>query len=159
MNPRILKKLSKRVAEHAKALGYKVDLDGPCEADYTPKRASRKPSHRARRRNSSGSVFARGMLTAKRTPYFCWSDYGPDGCEGDSAIAWTHIARIVRDEIDSNARDWSCWSIDSGAYPPYRTGKAPKLPRNTWQMLRAIENKARAQKGRPAGRAAIHCLT
>ncbi|HAR06054.1 MAG TPA: hypothetical protein DCR72_10880 [Pseudomonas sp.] len=153
MNPRIMKKLSKRVAVHAKALGYSIDLDGPCEADYTPKGASRKPSHRSRFRHRDGGMRLRGMLTPKLTPWFCWTDYGPDGGEGDGAIAWQHAAQIVRGTLQEAALDWSHPCVEGGEFPPYIEGKAPKLPHNTWQMLRAIEHQALVEKERKAIRA------
>lgn len=113
MNPRIMKKLSKRIAVHAEALGYSIDLDGPCAVELTEKGTSRKLSHRNRWRRD-GSARLGPMLTLQRTPFFCWTDYGPDGGEGDIE------------------------------------GKAPRLPRSTSEVLRAVEHYALVEQERKA---------
>lgn len=143
MNPRILKKLSKRVAVHAKAFGYTIDLDGPTGCDHTPKRASRKPSHRERYRNRHGVKVVGDLMTPKLTPWLCWTDWGPDGGEGDGEIAWTLLKGRVLQQIDSDARDWDVHLSEDGCgWPPYKKGKPPKLPRNTWELLRLIDHLA-----------------
>ncbi|MDH1865682.1 hypothetical protein N5D83_02465 [Pseudomonas chengduensis] len=149
MNPRIMKKLSKRIAVHAEALGYSIDLDGPCAVELTEKGTSRKISHRNRRR-WDGSVRLGPMLTLQRTPFFCWTDYGPDGGEGDGAIAWEHMRHRVRSQIDDLARDWSHPAAERGEWPPYIDGKAPRLPRSTPEVLRAIEHYALVELERKA---------
>lgn len=147
MNPRIMKKLSKRIAVHAEALGYSIDLDGPCAVEMTDKGSSRKISHRVRRMRREG-VTTGPMLTLQRTPFFCWTDYGPDGCEGDGAIAWEHMRHLVRSQLDDLARDWSHPSAERGEWPPYIEGKAPRLPRSTPEVLRAIEHYALVKQER-----------
>lgn len=143
MNPRILKKLCKRVAVHATAFGYSIDLEGPTGCDQTPKRASRKPSHRERYRRHDGTKVVGDLLTPKLTPWLCWTDWGPDGGEGDGAVAWPHLKWRILQQIDNEARDWSIYTAEENCgLPPYKDGKAPKLPQNTWEMLRLIDHLA-----------------
>ncbi len=143
MNPRILKKLSKRVAVHAKAFGYSIDLEVATGCELTPRRASRKPSHRERYRRYDGTKAVGDLIAPEGTPWLCWSYCGPDGTEGDSAVAWLHLKFIVIDGARNAAIDWCAPASEHvNGWPPYINGRPPKLPRNTWQVLRLIEHEA-----------------
>lgn len=145
MNPRILKKLSKRVV----ALGLYHEGELYRETDryecteYSPRGASRKPSHRNGRfswdrdddRHRMGD-----MRVLKGTPGVWWSSHTDCGTEYDSANAWVLAERTVLDELTYGAADWN----EDGFY--WIDGKAPKLPRSTPAMLRAIERHAAEQK-------------
>ncbi|WP_313453424.1 hypothetical protein [Stutzerimonas nitrititolerans] len=150
MNPRILKKLSKRVSQHGKTLGYRIEAEVPCNSDYGPQGASRKLSHRDWYRRADGEVCVSGLLTLKGTPWLSWTCDGPDGPDGDSAVAWPFLVERVRGQIDADARDWSADLWATGGVAPFRDGKPPVFPRNTWQMVRAIESEALVSQYRSA---------
>lgn len=146
MNPRILKKLSKRVV----ALGLYHEGELYTETDryesveYCPRGASRKPSHRNERwsweraedRHRMGC-----MRVLKGTPGVWWSCHTDCGTEYDDANAWVHAERTVMDEIMWGATDW-----DDDGNESWIDGKPPKYPRSTPSMLRAIERHAAEQK-------------
>lgn len=146
MNPRILKKLSKRVVAIGVPRGLSVDL---CDADnyteYAPRGASRKPSHREKPWSSDpyqdGKQRLGDMYSLKGTPWLCWSSCTMDGTEYEGRIAWHWMSEDVRGDIEHEALDWSHPSVENGDWPPFKDGIKPKYPRNTWEMLRAIEAK------------------
>lgn len=145
MNPRILKKLSKRVVDLGlfSASELSKETSRGEVAEYSPFGASRKPSHR-----DEGYGFGHendrhrmgGMFVLPGTMWVCWSSYTDCGTEYDGAIAWEVAERTIRDEIlygaiefDEHGERW----ID---------GKPPKYPRSTPAMLRAVERYADEQK-------------
>lgn len=139
-----MKKLCKAVAPCAKPLGYGTDTDdaGICDGE---KGYSRKRSHRERYRSyKTGKMVTGSMKTLRGTPYVSWCHHGPDGPEGDGAIAWEHLRSRELELIDLEARDWEAPCDHSGtcAYPDYIDGKAPRLPRNTSEILAAIRHRA-----------------
>lgn len=148
MNPRILKKLSKRVV--ATGLYNEGELytetDRYESTEYSPSGASRKPSHRNERytfdrpsdRHRMGD-----MRVLRGTPGVWWSSHTDCGTEYDSANAWAHAERDVIDEIMWGATDW-----DDDGNESWLDGKPPKYPRSTPAMLRAIERQAAEKKRR-----------
>lgn len=155
MNPRILKKLSKRVAAlYVSGTLYLEEDRCGNTADRTPRGASRKPSHRETPWSSEtyrdGRPRLGDMYVMRGTPWYTWTYSTQDGTDYDSAVAWEWMVEMVRGEIQDEATDWgapeSSWI---NGYPPIKGGKPPKYPRNTWSMLRAIEAKY-APKPAPA---------
>lgn len=151
MNPRILKKLSKRVV----ALGLYHEGELYTETDrfecveYSPRGASRKPSHRNARfpwdgpddRHRMGD-----MRVLKGTPGVWWSSHTDGGTEYDDANAWVLAERNVTDEIMYGAMDFEDWATEDNGGVKWKDGRPPKYPRSTPAMIRAIERHASEQK-------------
>lgn len=143
MNPRILKKLSKRVAAIGVPRDLSLDIPDDGYTEYGPRGASRKPSHRekpwSKETYLDGKPRLGDMYSLNGTPSYCWSSSSMDGTEYEGRVVWEYMTQWVRGEIENEALDWSHPSCAEGDWPPFKDGKAPKYPRNTWTMLREIE--------------------
>jgi hypothetical protein len=145
MNPRILKKLSKRVVAIGRPRDVSIDIqaDPVQDSEYCPRHASRKPSHREapwrKTSYSDGKPCLGDMYSWRGTPWYCWSSSTMDGTEYDGRVAWQYMTDWVRGDIEEGALDWDHPSCAEGGWPPLKDGKAPKYPRNTSAMLRAID--------------------
>lgn len=146
MNPRIMKKLCKRVvAMGASTLRVSLQNDNYDTTEDTPRRASRKSSHRERpwlhgEPYTDGRPRLGDMVVLQGTPSYGWCTNSQDGTEYESQLTWPWLRARVLGEIEEKALDWDAFDVNlSPDWPPYKGGRPPKFPRSTPAMIRCME--------------------
>ncbi|WP_430293039.1 hypothetical protein [Pseudomonas sp. B1-22] len=151
MNPRILKKLSKRVVLLGLFDRHSLDVQGYGREDseYRTRGASKKLSHRELeywRKDRKDHLPMGDIYTLKGTYWVTWGNGGFDGDDYYSAVAWAAAEMQTLEEIKDSHLDWDGFDEVKDSWPQWKGGTPPKLPRSTPALIRAIERHAAEQK-------------